>query len=92
VASEDTVIRFFAAIETGDIDLVRAIYAPDALIWHNDDLIEQPVEENLKVLPNGQGVALHAACTCRSRTAMSRVSRSTSTRRNVHRSVLPGRR
>jgi ketosteroid isomerase-like protein len=61
VTSEDTVIRFFAAIEAGDIDLVRAIYAPDALIWHNDDLIEQPVEENLKVLPNGQGVALHAA-------------------------------
>jgi ketosteroid isomerase-like protein len=50
VTSEDTVIRFFAAIEAGDIDMVRAIYAPDALIWHNDDLIEQPVEENLKVL------------------------------------------
>ena len=47
---EDTVIRFFAALEAGDIDTVRAIYAPDALIWHNDDLIEQPVEENLKVL------------------------------------------
>lgn len=50
MTSEDTVIRFFAAIEAGDIDTVRAIYAPDALIWHNDDLIEQPVEENLKVL------------------------------------------
>jgi uncharacterized protein len=50
VTSEDTVIRFFAAIEAGDIDMVRAIYAPDALIWHNDDLIEQPVDENLKVL------------------------------------------
>jgi hypothetical protein len=31
------------------------------LIWHNDDLIEQAVEEKLKVLPNGQGAALHAA-------------------------------
>jgi hypothetical protein len=31
-------------------------------------------------------------CTCRSRKAMSRVSRSTSTRRSGHRSVLPGRR
>ena len=50
MTSEDTVIRFFAALEAGDIDKVRAIYAPDALIWHNDDLIEQPVEENLKVL------------------------------------------
>ena len=29
---------------------MREIYAPDAVIWHNDDLIEQPVEENLKVL------------------------------------------
>ena len=43
-------IRFFAALEAGDIDTVRAIYAPDALIWHNDDLVEQPVDENLKVL------------------------------------------
>jgi len=50
VSSEDTVIRFFAALEAGDIDAVRAIYAPDALIWHNDDLVEQPVEDNLKVL------------------------------------------
>ncbi len=50
MSSEDTVIRFFAALEAGDIDTVRAIYSPDALIWHNDDLIEQPVEENLKVL------------------------------------------
>jgi ketosteroid isomerase-like protein len=50
VSSEDTVIRFFAALEADDIDAVRAIYAPDALIWHNDDLIEQPVQENLKVL------------------------------------------
>ena len=47
---EDTVIRFFAAIEAGDIDTVREIYSPDALIWHNDDLIEQPVEDNLNVL------------------------------------------
>jgi uncharacterized protein len=26
------------------------MYAPDAVIWHNDDLIEQTVEDNLKVL------------------------------------------
>jgi ketosteroid isomerase-like protein len=51
--SEDavgTVVRFFAALEAGDIETVRSIYSPDALIWHNDDLIEQPVEDNLKVL------------------------------------------
>ena len=50
VVSEELVVRFFTALEAGDIDMVRAIYAPDALIWHNDDLIEQSVEDNLKVL------------------------------------------
>ncbi len=48
--SEELVVRFFAALEAGDIETLRAIYAPDALIWHNDDLIEQTVEDNLKVL------------------------------------------
>jgi ketosteroid isomerase-like protein len=47
---EDTVIRFFAALEAGDIDTLREIYSPDAVIWHNDDLIEQSVDDNLKVL------------------------------------------
>ena len=46
----ELVVRFFAALEGGDIDTVREIYAPDAVIWHNDDLLEQPVEENLKIL------------------------------------------
>jgi ketosteroid isomerase-like protein len=50
------VIRFFDAIEAGDIDTVRSIYSSDALIWHNDDLIEQPVDDNLRVL-----AALHKA-------------------------------
>jgi len=44
------VTRFFAALEAGDIAALREIYAPDAVIWHNDDLIEQPVDENLEVL------------------------------------------
>jgi ketosteroid isomerase-like protein len=48
--SEELVVAFFAALEAGDIGTLREIYAPDAVIWHNDDLIEQPVEENLKVL------------------------------------------
>ena len=48
--TEELVVRFFSALEAGDIDAVRAIYAPDALIWHNDDLIDQSVEDNLKVL------------------------------------------
>ncbi len=42
--------RFMAAIETGDLDTARAIYAPDAKIWHNYDGIEQTPEENLRVL------------------------------------------
>ena len=48
--SEELVIRFFAALEAGDLGTLREIYAPDAVIWHNDDLLEQPVEDNLKVL------------------------------------------
>jgi ketosteroid isomerase-like protein len=50
LASEELVAAFFIALEAGDIETLREIYAPDAVIWHNDDLIEQPVEENLKVL------------------------------------------
>jgi ketosteroid isomerase-like protein len=42
--------RFVAAIEAGDLEAVRACYAPDARIWHNTDGAEQGVEENLKVL------------------------------------------
>jgi uncharacterized protein len=56
--SEELVAGFFTALEAGDIETLRAIYAPDALIWHNDDLLEQTVEDNLKVL---QG--LHRAVT-----------------------------
>jgi uncharacterized protein len=42
--------RFFAAIPKGDLDTVRAIYAPDARIWHNNDQATQDVEQNLAVL------------------------------------------
>jgi ketosteroid isomerase-like protein len=48
--SEELVVRFFTALEAGDIGTLREIYAPDAVIWHNDDLIEQSVEDNLKTL------------------------------------------
>lgn len=46
----DIAQRFFSAIERGDIEAVKAIYAPDARIWHSHDLKEQSVEENLRVL------------------------------------------
>lgn len=42
--------RFFGAIERGDVEAVRACYAPDAKIWHNNDDLEQSVDQNLKVL------------------------------------------
>lgn len=46
----DLAERFFRAVARGDVDEIRAIYAPDARIWHNHDGKEQTVEENLKVL------------------------------------------
>lgn len=42
--------RFVAAIQAGDVDTVRAIYAPDAAIWHNFDEREQTVDENVVTL------------------------------------------
>lgn len=46
---DDTVERFFTALEAGDTDTMATIYAPDARIWHND-YSEQGVEDNLAVL------------------------------------------
>jgi ketosteroid isomerase-like protein len=42
--------RLFAAITAGDTETVRAIYAEDAVIWHNNDGLEQTPDENLRVL------------------------------------------
>ncbi|MFF4597368.1 nuclear transport factor 2 family protein [Amycolatopsis sp. NPDC001319] len=42
--------NFFRAIERGDIDAVRAIYAPDATVWHNDGGGDQGLEANLDIL------------------------------------------
>jgi len=42
--------RLVAAIVAGDVDAVRAIYAPDATIWHNFDQRDQTVDENLATL------------------------------------------
>jgi len=43
---------FLDAIERGDIETVQAIYAPDAVVWHNTDDIVQPVAGNLATLTN----------------------------------------
>jgi len=42
--------RFVDALEVGDPATVRAFYAPDANIWHNNDHVEQTVDQNMKVL------------------------------------------
>jgi len=42
--------RFVGAIQAGDTAAVRACYAPDAKLWHNNDGIEQTVDQNMKVL------------------------------------------
>jgi len=42
--------RFFGAIEKGDVDTVRDVYAADVVIWHNTDDIEKTREENLDTL------------------------------------------
>ena len=42
--------RFFDGIEAGDVDTVAACYAPDAVIWHNTDGLEQGPAENARTL------------------------------------------
>ena len=42
--------RFMTGIQAGAADEVRACYAPDAKIWHNNDNVEQTVDQNMKVL------------------------------------------
>ena len=42
--------RFVGAIQTGNVEAVRACYAPDAKLWHNTDDIEQTIDQNMAVL------------------------------------------
>ncbi|MFE5159012.1 nuclear transport factor 2 family protein [Streptomyces sp. NPDC056697] len=42
--------NFFRAVERGDVDAVRGIYASDVAIWHNDGAGDQGLEDNLVVL------------------------------------------
>ena len=42
--------RFFDAIEFGDIEAVRACYAPNAEIWHNIDGQTSTREQNIDTL------------------------------------------
>jgi ketosteroid isomerase-like protein len=42
--------RFFGAVSGGDLETVRACYAPHARIWHNFDNTEQTRDENVQLL------------------------------------------
>jgi ketosteroid isomerase-like protein len=42
--------RFFDAVEAGDVEALRDIYAPEAQIWHNTDETASSVDENLDTL------------------------------------------
>jgi len=42
--------RLFSAIERGDVEAVAACYAPDTIVWHNYDGVEQSAADNLAVL------------------------------------------
>ncbi|XVQ06465.1 nuclear transport factor 2 family protein [Spirillospora sp. CA-255316] len=42
--------KWFAAVEKGDFEFVRALYAPAATIWHNDGSPEQSPEENVAMV------------------------------------------
>jgi uncharacterized protein len=49
-AVEQLAAKLITAISDNDIDALRDIYAPDVVIWHNFDQIEQSLEDNLKVM------------------------------------------
>jgi len=42
--------RLMTAITAGNVEVLRSIYAPNAVIWHNNDGLEQSVDDNLRVL------------------------------------------
>ncbi len=42
--------RLISAISAGDFKALRAIYAPDAVIWHNADGVDQSVDEYVGAL------------------------------------------
>ncbi len=44
----DVAEQFIAALNRADAETVRALYAPQARIWHNFDDKLQTVEENIK--------------------------------------------
>ncbi len=48
--ANDVADKLFSAIEAGDVDAVRSLYAPDVAVWHNNDGLTQTLDDNLRVL------------------------------------------
>ena len=46
----DVAERLFTAIGHGDIDAVRACYADEVVVWHNNDGLEQTRDQHLRTL------------------------------------------
>ena len=46
----DVAERLFTAIGHGDIDAVRACYADEIVVWHNNDGLEQTRDQHLRTL------------------------------------------
>lgn len=53
--AEQVASSFFAAIERGDLDAVRALYAPGVEVWHNVTGRSQTRDENLALLRSFTG-------------------------------------
>jgi ketosteroid isomerase-like protein len=48
MAIRDLADRFVAALEAADVAALDALYAPDAVVWHNYDRIEQTRDRNIE--------------------------------------------
>lgn len=46
----DYVGRMFRALEQADFDTFRSCFTDDAVVWHNDDLIERNMDEVCAIL------------------------------------------
>ncbi|SOD71805.1 ketosteroid isomerase-like protein [Jatrophihabitans sp. GAS493] len=42
--------RFFAAVSTGDVETLEAIYRDDVAVWHNYDDVSQSKAESIRLL------------------------------------------
>jgi len=42
--------KLFDGIESGNVAVLREVYAPDVEIWHNTDLLVQTVDDNVRTL------------------------------------------